>query len=166
MSTRYDKPSQEVISLLEEVREKYHGDRLDEVRIGILMAYAEVDENTGEPKGFAIKGHAGARAAASIKVVSLRGRVSKNYDVELVIDGDAWPQYDNATRIALLDHELTHLVPTGKLDDLDRPKIRMKNEDFIVWGFLEVVSRHGQAALEARSVKNLIDQHGQLLLGV
>ena len=42
----------------------------------------------------------------------------------------------------------------------------MREEDFIVWGFLEVVRRHGAAALEAKSVKNLIDQHGQLLLSV
>lgn len=151
--------------LLKEVREKYH-ERLDDadVRIGIVMAYASVDEDTGEKKGPAIKGYAGAAAAAQVKSVPVKDRLTKKYDVELLIDGDLWNTLGRAEKIAILDHEMTHLLPTGGTDDLHRPKIKMREEDFIAWGFWEVIQRHGPAAMEHRALKTLADKHGQLLL--
>jgi hypothetical protein len=167
MATRYDVADKETLELLEEVKDKYHERLVDnDVQIGVLMAYAEVDEKSGKRKGVALKGYAGAQAAAKISNVPLKDRLTKKYDVELVIDGDHWPDRSEAEKRALLDHELTHIVPKDKTDDLGRPIITMRDEDFIVWGFLQVVERHGAAALEARSVKALIDQHGQLLLGM
>lgn len=100
---------QEVIDLMEETKEKFHGDRLSEVKIGVIMAHAAVDDKTGQIKGCAIKGHAGSPAAACVKVVPLKDRLTKGYDVELLIDGDHWPSTPLATQIALLDHELTHI---------------------------------------------------------
>ena len=84
----------------------------------------------------------------------------------MLIDGDNWPEMHIDVQTALIDHELTHIRPTGQTDDLRRPKIKMREEDFIVWGFLEVVQRHGANALEVRSVRKLIEKHGQLLLGM
>lgn len=52
------------------------------------------------------------------------------------------------------------------MDDLTRPTIKMRDEDFIVWGFVEVAARHGIAAIECRSIKQLMDEHGQILLAL
>lgn len=165
MPITYDTPDQDTIDLLDQVKLDFH-ERLEDhdVRVGILMAHAPVDEKTGRIKGHALKGHAGTPAAAKIKAVSLKDRLTKKYDVELLIDGDKWPNMGEREKVALLDHELTHISITGKVDDLSRPVVKMRDEDFIVWGFLEVVRRHGSCALEAQSVRHLIEEHGQLLL--
>lgn len=165
MGKTYLNASQEVIDLLEETRGRFH-ERFEGVKFGIIMAHAPVDEKTGRVKGFAIKGYAGAAAAAQVKVVALKDRLTKGYDVELLIDGDNWPNTPLPTQIALLDHELTHIRPTGLRDDLGRPSIKLREEDFIVWGFIEVAQRHGIAAIECRSVKQLMDEHGQILLAL
>jgi hypothetical protein len=164
MPKTYRIAPQEVVDLLESTRQKYHDERLKRIKIGTIFAHAPVDEKTGQIKGTAIKGHAGAPAAACVKVVPLKDRLTKGYDVELLIDGDSWPKKTESQKIALLDHELTHIRPTGNTDDLMRPKIKMRDEDFIVWGFIEVAQRHGMAAVECQSVKHLIDEHGQILL--
>lgn len=159
--------AKETEDLLAKVIEEYHPRLLNEdVRVGILMAYASVDENTGEKKGHAIKGYAGAAAGASVKKVAAKDRLTKKYDVELLIDGDAWPNLPEQQKVAILDHEMTHIETTGKTDDNNRPLVKMREEDFIVWGFLEVVQRHGVHAMEHRSLKALIDHHGNLLLGL
>ena len=157
----------EVLNLLEEVKNTPPHQRLAHagVKIGVIMAYAAVNEETGERKGYAITGYAKAPAAAQIKIVSPKDRLVKGYDVELLIDGDNWPETPENTKRALLDHELTHIKLTDRLDDLERPKLKLRQEDFIVWGFLEVVQRWGRDAIEARSVQNLIATHGSLLLG-
>ena len=165
MSKTYELPTRETLNLLEEVKKKYHKGLIDyDVQLGVIIVHAAVDEKTGERKGHAIKGHAGAPAAAQVKIVPLKDRLIKKFDVELLIDGDGWDDLTRQEQVALLDHELTHIMVTGEIDDLKRPVVKMRDEDFIVWGFLDVVRRHGAAALEAQSVKRLIDKHGQLLL--
>ena len=165
MAATYQKADKATIALLNIVRDKHHPRLVaHDVRVGVLFAVAKVDEKTGEKTGPAIKGYAGAPAGAQVKTVSLKDRVVKEYDVEMLIDGDEWPHLPESVQVALLDHELTHIDPTGESDDLGRPKIKMREEDFIAWGFWEVIKRHGAAAMEHRALKRLEDQHGQLLL--
>src|ERR1700679_2515782 len=167
MPKTYSNATTEVLDLLEEIKNTPAHQRLvnADVKIGVVMAFAAVNEETGERKGYAITGYAGAPAAAQIKIVGLKDRLVKKYDVELMIDGDNWPETPENTQRALLDHELTHILITDKLDDLERPKLKIRDEDFICWGFLEVVQRWGRDAIEARSVQNLIATHGTVLLG-
>ncbi len=164
MAATYQKADVGTIALLNLVQQKHHPRLiLNDVRIGVLFAIAKVDDD-GNKTGPAIKGYAGAPAGASVKNVSLKDRVVKDYDVEMLIDGDEWPHLPECVQVALLDHELTHIDPTGETDDLGRPKIKMREEDFIAWGFWEVIKRHGAAAMEHRALKRLEDKHGQLLL--
>ena len=165
MATTYQLADEEILTLLQIVRDRYHPVlKANDVRIGVLMAIAGVDEDTGEKTGPAIKGYAGAEAAAQVKPVSLKDRVVKQYDVEILLDGDLWPKLTEPQQIAILDHEMTHIEPTGEVDDLLRPKVKMRKEDFVAWGFWEVIQRHGPAAMEHRALKALADKHGQLLL--
>jgi hypothetical protein len=147
-----------VLSLLARVRRKYHS-RLDDhgVAIGVLMVFAPLDED-GEKNGTALKGYAGAAAGASVGVVPLKDRLTKNFDVEILIDGDAWEDMTEQQRCALLDHELTHIEPTGDLDSLDRPVIKMRKEGFVLWGFYEIMERWGPASAEAQGAKALINK--------
>jgi hypothetical protein len=52
-----------------------------EVKIGLIMVHPELDEKTGMVKAPAIKGHAGASAAACVKPVPLKDRLTKGFDV-------------------------------------------------------------------------------------
>lgn len=162
MGKTFSLPEIDVILVLNDVWEKYHGRlKQHDVRIGIVMAYAPVDKN-GERIGTALKGYAGFAAGAQVSIVSLKDRLTKKYDVEILIDADFWPELTSAEKRALLDHELTHVVPTGEKDALDRPMIKMRKEDFAVWGFHEVIARHGKSASEAQHVEQLIETYRKL----
>ena len=164
MPVTYELATPDTVALLHMVREQHHETRgLDAVRFGVLLAHGPVDKY-GIKSSPAIKGHAGAPAAAKVKTVPLKDRVTKEYDVEMILDGDEWPKLTQRQQIAILDHELTHVCLGDGTDDLGRPKIKMRDEDFIAWGFWEVIQRHGPAAMEHRALKALADKHGQLLL--
>ena len=118
------------------------------------------------------RGHA---VTAQIKIVSLKDRLKKGYEAELMIDQHDWDGFNHPSRLALLDHECCHvaLVPETKkkkrrsnaastteategiperwwkLDDLGMPRLRTVHGD---WqgsdGFAKVCERHGKNALE------------------
>ncbi len=141
----------EVKAIAERVIQKHH-ERLNKagVSIGYLFAHSERDPQW-HPKGPAIKGH-GYPAAAQVKLVNLRDRVAGLPDALIVIDGDEWPDWSEQRRTAVIDHELTHLHPTGDTDDADRPKLQLRLHDFQIGGFLEVIQRHEADALELESL--------------
>jgi hypothetical protein len=153
MSTSYTQAKPGTYKLLEEIVGKYHQDlKKFKVIIGVLMA--------GNPDGNAIT-HGGYPAAAKIKIVSLKDRLTKKYDVELLLDDDHWEEANEEERIALLDHELSHLeicFNKGggvKLDDLGRPKLKIIPGDIIQSdGFKDVIKRHGDNAPEVISHRN------------
>lgn len=147
----YGLPDDEVPRLLAEVMEKHHRElHLAEVRIGVLMCSELL--------------HGGYPAYATIKVVPLKDRLTKDYDAELVLDRHLWERLRHRHRKALLDHELSHLAVakfvehesedgevscTFATDDIGRPKLKTVKGN---WnggdGFREVVKRHGDWAIE------------------
>jgi len=164
MGKTYALPADATIALLKEVREKYHP-RLDahDVKIGLIMAFPAIGKD-GHATSPAISGYAGHAAAASVATVSTKDRLIKGYDVEILLDAERWNELSLAEQTAVLDHELTHIEPTGDKDDLDRPITKMRKEDFIAWGFEEIIKRHGFAAMESKAVCQLSKQFGQLAL--
>lgn len=134
-----------------------------DVKIGIIMCASDKDDVP------ALK-HSGYPALATIKVVPLKDRISKNYDAELMIDANFWETTTEERRLALVDHELCHLrlkepkagqanvKEVGDLqilyDDIGRPVLKLVGGDWNVGdGFEEVVRRHGEVAIEVSSVK-------------
>lgn len=160
MATTYQKADLDVLQTVAWMMRKHH-QRLHEagVQVGVLMASNE--------DGPAVK-HAGYPAVATIKVVSLKDRLTKGYDAELLIDEKEYGDFNDAHRQALCDHELCHLeliqvppkqlarlrhddpqAPDWKLDDLGRPRLKLRPGDRNAGdGFAEVIARHGAAALE------------------
>lgn len=133
------------------------------VRVGIMVGY--------NPEGDALT-HGGYPAAATMKVVKLKDRITKGYDAELSIDERVWRDLTDAQRLALLDHELCHIdtidvppkqlaeergndptAPAWKTDDIGRPKLRSVPGDWNAGdGFRQVVARHGLDAIEYRNI--------------
>lgn len=159
----YARADAEALRIVKDQMEKYHSELLDaEVTIDVLFAHASVDEN-GDQKGVALKHH-GYRAAAVVRIVSLKDRTKGMADAEIVIDGDEWPTIPDDQRDALIDHELTHLElklddETGLVvrDDLGRPKLKMRLHDWQFGFFDAVVRRHGLASPESLQINNFLD---------
>lgn len=155
MPATYRAAGGDVVAVLAKVLKQYKPAFVREgVKIGILMA--------ANPDGPAIK-HGGYPAAAKVKVVPLRDRVSKAYDAEIVIDEEHWEDELRAEhRLALLHHEVCHLdlaldqYGQLKRDDLGRPKLKLLAGD---WnggdGFREVVEAHGDYALEVMNSESV-----------
>jgi hypothetical protein len=160
MPTTFQIADTDVTESLGNVIAEWHRDLAETgVRIGVIFAT--------NPDGPAVT-HGGYPAFAKIKVVSLKDRVSKGYDAELLIDEGEWNSLSPAQRVALLDHEVTHLTlvplsekelkaargedpscPDWKLDDLGRPKLKTRPGDIVMSdGFTSVVGRHGENSIE------------------
>lgn len=142
--------------------------RCHKVKVVALFVYDE--DSDGEPTGTALTMN-GYPAAAVVRLTSLKERAHKLGDVELLIDGARWDKLDEQQRIALIDHELTHVRvrterETGELltDAQGRPKLRMRRHDIQIGGFNDVIERHGRAALEAIGIAHATARHAQLLL--
>lgn len=165
MATSWHKADAEVTAVLDLMRREHHP-RLTEagVRVCVLMGF--------NPEGDAIT-HGGYPAAAKVKVVALKDRITKGYDAEMHIDERVWHELTDALRASLIDHELCHLdtvdlspkelaaarenygsnAPTWRTDDIGRPKLRSVPGDWNTGdGFKAVIARHGLNAIEYRNI--------------
>ena len=103
----------------------------------------------------------GYPAAAIAKIIAFDHRQDDRKDAEIKIDFKWWEQADDARRLALMDHELTHFDVQRndegfvKCDDLGRPKLKTKHHDFYLGGFDDVCRRHGNAAEEVLMARAL-----------
>lgn len=160
MATTYHTADDDVLAMLRHVLGRHHHQLRDAgVRVGVIMA-----EN---PDGPAVK-HGGYPSTATIRVVSLKDRLTKGYDAEMLIDERVWNEASSDEQAAILDHELCHLslvwlagaklrkvrdedpnAPAWEVDDLNRPKLKLVPGDWNAGdGFRVVVERHGRAAVE------------------
>lgn len=155
MATTYQQAEGDVLKVLNEAIEKWHQPLKEAgVEIGVLMATNEA--------GAAVK-HGGYPAFATVKIVSLKDRVLKKCDAEILIDQYEWDQMKPQHRLAVVDHELTHIELAKEplssriiLDDLGRPKLKTRKGD---WnggdGFAEIVERHGDYSAEVENSRRV-----------
>jgi hypothetical protein len=148
MGTTYQKADDDVLELLGRAMTEYHpGLAAEGVAVGVLMA--------ANPDGVPVK-HGGYPALAKVSVVSLKDRVTKEIDAEIVVDELEFNKLRTAQRVAMFDHELTHLElkrdkDSGEVqrDDLGRPRLKTRPGDFNGGdAFREVIERHGDMAIE------------------
>lgn len=148
------------------IKDHYPDIKKCEVTFDLIYAYAEKDKD-GNPNGPALKLH-GYSCAAIIKHTKLIERVCGRRDVLIQLDGDIWEDFTIQEKTALLDHELYHIelkeTSPGvfETDGVGRPLIKMRNHDFQIGGFHEIIKRNGRAALEAQNLGQAADPHGQL----
>lgn len=160
MSKKYSEVSSDVLERLEAVRAKHHA-HLEAVSIAALFVFTDEDE--------AVLQHSGYPASAVTKVVGLKERAAGMADALIVIDRHTWSELGARQKDALLDHELTHLMPeidseTGatKQDSLGRMKLKIRKHDHQIGWFTEVAERHGENSPELQQVAALINGGGQM----
>lgn len=116
----------------------------------------EVDER-GVPTGPAIT-HAGHPAAGKVHIVSPADHVLVGADAVIQVDAHHWSELTSAQQMALLDHELEHLVfsrnSKGQLavHADGRVKLVTRQDDWLLTGFVLIVRRHGDDAIEAMAL--------------
>lgn len=161
----YTPADDETIALMHEVMAAYHERLLHAgVTIGVLMAAAPVDNETGEPKGNALT-HNSKPAIALARIIAHRERVQGVPDGVIDLDGDKWTFFSREERAAILDHELEHfeiVVKDGVVttDDGGRPKLRMKPHDFDVGWFRGPALRHGKNSQEVQQGEQMLAEDG------
>jgi len=157
-------PPEAVLELLEQAKQHHSFKELIEADVTIKTMMAEA---SGKSKKSALQLH-GYPCAAIIKITPYEQRVKGAKDCSLHVDSDWWEEHDSEPeRLALLEHELTHLnvvrdKKTGaiKYDNANRPKLRMRLHDMTVGGFTEIAQRHGLNALESQ---HYIDLHKRMV---
>lgn len=163
MPKTYDVIDCEAEAMVRRVMQDRH-QRLHDLGVSItgLFVYAAKNKD-GEPVGNALS-HGGYPASATIRITSLAERRMGLGDAVLMIDGDSWKEEPTARRVAIIDHELTHLEPKpGKrgigvqMDDLGRPKLMMRLHDFHFGGFHEVAVRNHESSVEKSTVERLLN---------
>jgi hypothetical protein len=160
MST-YERASKEIEQKIARIMERYHEPLGEaEVTIDTLLCFARRDAND-DPIGPAIK-NAGYACMATTKIVGIKDRAKGQADAELLLDGDRWPELSDAEQDAVIDHELTHLeLQVGddglRIDDLGRPKLRMRLHDHQFGWFDDIVRRHGRNSIEWHQYEHFED---------
>lgn len=137
------------------------------VTVDYVFAFADCDENTGEPRGHALT-LGGYPCLGICRKMPLKDRALGRADAEISLDGDWWKNATKDERKALLDHELHHLAvkidKRGLLrDDLGRPKLELRKHDFDFGWFKIIAERHGQFSIERRQAAQIVVEAGQYL---
>jgi predicted transport protein len=167
MATTFEMADAATVALMERAMEIYHAElKRYEVKIGVIMAFGEEDKE-GEIKRPIM--NQGVPCAAKVKIVSLKDRLTKGTDVEILLDGTMWQELDDDRKLAIFDHELEHLKlkinADGELerDSLKRPKIRTVFDSIGFWGFASIAERHGINSQEYLCFQALRLKYGHLL---
>jgi hypothetical protein len=81
----------------------------------------------------------------------------------MLLNGETMPAWTSGRLQAVIDHELTHLVlkkskKTGAVerDDLDRPKLKMREHDYEFGWFAETAQRFGEDSFEFSQARELL----------
>lgn len=169
MPTSYEIADATSKKLMDKVVEAWHPELLRyEVRIGLIMAYGAQNEGGEITRKPIIKN--GVACAGQVRIVSLKDRLTKLLDIEVVVDGDLWNEYDDLRKLAILDHELEHIRvcinDKGELehDPLDRPKLKLIHDDICFWGFSLIAARHGVNSQEVLCFKQLLEKYSNVLI--
>jgi hypothetical protein len=162
MPKTFRKPTDEDRALLGEALNQWHRELLGpKVRVGLVLIEPPRNEQ-GDATAPAIT-VAGNRIAAKVRRLAAKARLYNDHDIEIDLDADFWAELTKKRRLALLDHELEHVVLLDGLDMGGRPKLTLQPDDYAVNGFVSVAERHGGDSLEVIQLQAMYDQAGQML---
>ena len=167
MATTFEMADEVTVKLMERAMEIYHAElKRYEVKIGVILAFGEEDKE-GEIKRPIM--NQGTPCAAKVKIVSLKDRLTKHVDAEILIDGNYWQELDDERKLAIFDHELEHIKlkinAEGEVekDSQDRPKMKLCFDSICFWGFASIAERHGTNSQEYLCFQQLLLKYSNIL---
>lgn len=156
----FQKATAAVYEMAKEIIEAFHPDLKEtNAAVDIVMAYPDLDEDTGEPINDALK-WAGVKALGVARVMPSKDRSMGRGDGEICLDAPWWEKADERDRKALLDHELHHFVPKRvkgiiQFDDKRRVKLKLRKHDVQVGWFKVIAERHGVFSQECQQAAQI-----------
>lgn len=164
MSIKYKLCEDSVQKTCKAIIDKHHKE-LDQYGLTVICMFADAgNDANGAPKP-AVKLH-GRPCAATIKKTSPQNRALGQPDAIINIDKHIWYDLDDIKQMALIDHELTHIDLTYEEDETERPGFTMRQHDWELSGFADVVSRWGKDAIEMMQLRKFHAlEDGQTVFG-
>lgn len=163
--TKDDGSIGEMLAELQQRYECYTEQIEARIKIDIVLAHADRDED-GEALNDALRHH-GVKALGIARSIGKKDRAMGRGDAEIALDGDWWETHPIEEQMALLDHELYHIVPKRdrdgnfKKDDMRRPLIKLRPHDEEFGLFRVIAARHGADSQEQQICKAMIEDAGQ-----
>lgn len=115
MASIYMKADEKINTLVTYAIDNWHPDlSKSKVKVGVLFVLsARESQPPLKENGHQVEG--------TIKIVPLKDRVTKDFDVEMLLDGDEWGHGKNEHHLALIDHLLSRL-------EVRKPKQKKKKK--------------------------------------
>lgn len=158
MSKSYKKAPAHFKQVVGDLMRTVHCDLMDhKTRVDMLLVFAPTDAE-GSPVGPALSDR-GVPCLAKVSIVKLKDRVLGRGDAEILLDGDSAKNWDDDRLRSILDHELTHLELTGAVDDIGRPKFKIRPHDVDLGWFDACARRNGRKSIEVRQAEALFGSH-------
>jgi hypothetical protein len=161
MSKTYDRAPASVKQRGDALIRRFHRElTVAEVSIDYLFVSTDGD-------GPALTLH-GTAAYAVVKISSSKDRAKGMADAEILIDRNRYEMMTDKQKDALLDHELYHLLVQKeddggfKVDDQQRPRLRMRPHDHEFGWFVEIARRHQEHSIEVQQAARMHMQAGQV----
>lgn len=110
-------------------------------------------------------------ALAVVRIIGPKDRAAGRGDAEIVIDRDYFVEAPEDRKLAILDHELTHLQVkrdedgTFLFDDHHRPRLKMRHHDVQIGWFAEIATRYGDFSVEREQGMKIRAKYGQTFFG-
>lgn len=160
MSKTYENAPDTVNEQIDDLMNKYHKPLIEAgVTVHALFAIS-----TG---GAAAVSAGGYPALACVRIVNLKDRTKGMKDAEITIDAEKFDEMTEPEQLALLDHELHHLMTVAsdtapfKRDAVGRPVLAMRKHDVQIGWFEAIALRHGAAAPEVKQAKQIVEDYRQ-----
>jgi hypothetical protein len=155
-----------VVKLVKSVMAEHHPDlHLAKVEIDVQFVHAAKDKATGLPKSPALKVH-GVPALACVKILGEEERLGGGKDARITIDADRWDEHSDARRIAIIDHELEHIVIDDEADESEdaagRPKLKIRPHNVDLGLFWSICERHGREEPQTEILLSALKKAKQL----
>lgn len=157
MGKTYERADGEVLAMIAELIADHYPD-LEKAGVTIDAMMAESD--TGD----AVTLH-GSKCLAVVRIVGAKDRAKGMADAEITISREDWDFMERPAQMALLDHELYHIMVTKegedehKTDSQGRPKLAMRPHTVEVGWFDVIAIRHGENSPEIIQARKLLTKH-------
>lgn len=136
--------------------------------VNVALFYVTKVNKAGEVQDEPCLKKDGVTCAGKISLISDLNRMTDTTDAKIVLDYGIWQKLSLEEKKALLDHELHHLhivkdPKTGEVltisEDSTRIKLKMKKHDVVMWGFHEIIERHGFGSHELQILYGIASRY-------
>jgi hypothetical protein len=156
---RYFLANDAALALLGKAMSQWHAKLFEEeVKVALVMVDLPRDDQ-GIPTGPALSRN-GLAITAQSRLLNERDRLVSGRDLIIEVDALHWGDIDDPQRLAILDHELTHVQIRKKKEAFVRRadgsvRLGLIPDDYAMTGFVICAKRHGRNSAEVRGLAAL-----------